>query len=216
MKKQSPTRFIIVVCSLLASILYSSWIVGYLVNPLVARGATVSELAAFYQPLRMVFIAGDILMAMIVLFLAVYVHINKLPYLKGLALPSVLGFGLFSAFSAVTTLSCLPSIVACGGEYFKQRYELHNVFGLIASTCLAVSVYVVAHQTRKDKDTFSSKIILLLAVWTSIGGGSYALIVSNVGSNTINAILQRVFLVGTAILLFLVLSKRIVDKNYLK
>ena len=207
------TPVIIHVLAVIAPVLYSSWVLGYILNPVVSHSATVSELAAFNQPFRQVFIWGDVLMGCTILFIFIFTRVKRTGHLPGFIGYAMLIFALFSLISALFALPCLPSIVYCGDSLFIHRYSLHNMSGLIAASGLAVAAFTLAYKTTQAKQMFSNQLMALLLVWATLGGATYAVMLTNAVPNTAGAALQRVYLLATAILLYVVLTKRLPLKS---
>ena len=85
--------------------------------------------------------------------------------------------------------------------------------GLIAASGLAVAAFTLAYKTTQAKQMFSNQLMALLLVWATLGGATYAVMLTNAVPNTAGAALQRVYLLATAILLYVVLTKRLPLKS---
>lgn len=133
---------VIVVGSLVA-IVYNSWPLGYILNSQVAHHQLASELEAAGQPYNWFFVCCDLMTCLLLLYLALsYWRRRPSPHKSGVLSAVVIGlvlFGIFTAVSALTPLSCQINDLRCGA-HASQILALHNLTGGIASFGLFIGL----------------------------------------------------------------------------
>lgn len=137
----------------LAGLLYSSWPLGYILNPAVNRSALASGLEALHQPYNWVFISGDVSSSLLMILICWLLlrHYRK----KGQQL--FLGFVLFNVviFAAGTiadTLlpeNCLPGAASCPSWQHNPLLLAHGVFSILASLGLFLALLVIWWRNRR-------------------------------------------------------------------
>lgn len=141
--------FRLTVVMLLAGILYSSWPLGYLLNPLANRGLA-SNLEALHQPYNWVFIAFDtisgILVTIVCWKLLQYVKSNSSQKTElGLKI-SILGtaiFGLFTALDAMLPLNCLQGSTHCVSPLNNPYFVIHGIVSIGSIGGLTISIFAI-------------------------------------------------------------------------
>ena len=196
--KEINTRFVSLVASL-AAVLYSSWIVGYLLDFKVAAYGTASELAALGQPHRTVFIITDILMLTAVTAVTVYL----LPYAVKKSWSTVTLvlywlFGLLTVISTFMPLKCAPSVVACSGD---ASYSLnHLLAGAFAFLSLFMAMLIIAFYAGPRSTPL---ILATIFIWIAVALINTSLNMAGLEGIMI-ALSQRLFLLVNAIFLVVV------------
>ncbi len=189
----------------LAAIIYSSWLVGYFFNMQVAMHGTASELAVKGQPLNWLFRGGDFIAGFLVVLVAILLF-RKKKSKQGLAIGMYLLFGVFTLLATKFSLVCSPIIQQCSEQLAVSRAFLHTTFGLLAGISLFTSVILVAQNRGK-----SGLLITYMSIaWVFLGLLS-VLLGSLVDISTLQATLQRFYLIGTS--LFMYLLPRLVTKT---
>lgn len=163
-------RWLIAALGLLAAAAYSTWPLGYYLNPKVGASGYASELAVFGQPYNWVFIAGDIIAGVLIL-LVVLLLWNWLG--KQLRAWHKWLLGLFALFGALTILaailpmSCTPSISICRAELDDWQMLLHNLISIAAGIAIYVTAFMV--WKRYDRDERMLVMHAILAALTTFG-----------------------------------------------
>lgn len=201
MQDKTQNTKLIYVLSALAAIFYSSWILGYYLNIHVATNGTASQLAAFSQPYREVFVIGDALTLLLVFIvsLILFPKVKSTAHKIALVLYGI--FGVLSFYSSLVALSCSQAVQNCSNTSIDLRVIIHNLVGLAGLLCLLTAL-VFAQQRKNSLD---SKTKVYVCLWILAGLVSIAVDLS-VSSGMAVALSQRVFLCFTAFTIFLVPS----------
>ena len=133
----------------LAGFLYSSWPLGYWLNPLADHGLA-SNLEALHQPYNWLFILMDITSGVLICIacrklLAGGVRSSSSRTSLGVWV-AVLGtatFGLFTAVDAVMPLDCLEGSRECMAPLHNPYFVIHGVFSIGSIGGLTVSIIAI-------------------------------------------------------------------------
>lgn len=146
-QKKNERKFFTVasILTIASAVLYCSWPLGILLNPLASRRGLASELGAYGQPYNWLFIWGDIVSG-ILLVGAVFVLIRmyELQGWSKLALLLLALYGICGACDASLPMSCLPSEHACGPVLHDPMLIIHGIFDLTGSVALFGTLVVTA------------------------------------------------------------------------
>jgi hypothetical protein len=154
MKRRSDHNFWIrmTVLASIAGVLYSSWPLGYILNPTINRNQLASALEAIHQPYNWVFIGGDVssslLMILICWWLWRHYHRKKQRAVLGFVLINVVIFGLGTIFDTLLPEHCLPTAVTCPSWQHDHLLLAHGVFSILASVCLFLALLVLWWRNR--------------------------------------------------------------------
>jgi hypothetical protein len=133
----------VIIVSGLVAIIYNSWPLGYILNNPVAHHQLASELEAAGQPYNWFFVCCDLITCLLLLYLALrYWQRRPATYKNGALNAVIFGlalFGVFTAVSALTPLSCQINDLRCGA-HASQILALHNLTGGVASFGLFISL----------------------------------------------------------------------------
>lgn len=193
------TDQLITLLSSVAALSYSSWILGYVINPSVSLRGSASELAAEGQPLGLVFVFGDVIAASLIVTLVYVVKHNRLSRLPGASGHFYLLFGVFSALSALFSLTCSPISSECTALVYSYRFGLHYFLGVLATLSLLSSGIISAYRVKEKR--FRLTLLVLIMIWLGLGVVGFAY-----SFGEMSAFLQRCFLCISAILIWLVPS----------
>lgn len=127
---------------LLAALLYCSWPLGFVLNPLASRTGLASELGAIGQPYNWVFIGGDVAsgIVLVVAVVALYWLIRPRGWVR-ICMLALAVYGICGALDAALPLQCIPSTMNCGPMLQNGRLLLHGAVDLIGSTALIVTLF---------------------------------------------------------------------------
>ncbi len=200
--KQSSTKhgWIIASLGLLAAAAYSSWPLGYYLNPKVGATGYASELAAEGQPYNWVFIVGDVLAGVLVLlivWLLRHEFNKKLRSWHKWLLGLFALFGILTIVAALLPMSCTPSISICPAENHDWRMILHNMVSIAAGMAIYVTAFMM--WKRYDRDERMLAIHIILAALTTFGILSFFYSVMPGPAY----LAQRYFLIATCAWIFL-------------
>jgi len=190
--------------SIIASLLYSNWLLGFILNPRVISGGIASELAVADQPNHRLFIGADVLSAMAIFLTVVFMY----RYLKAKNKTSsgfnkiLIGycvFGLFTALTAFRPLVCAASIGQCSTEP-TFRYFFHFSLGIIAASGLLVAI--ISTLSLRTHNILAITLFKSLAAgWLSCGVLSLV-----IPSSTVipSHVFQKIYLILGAVLIVLI------------
>jgi len=191
----SPTLFMF-----LAGLLYSSWPLGYWLNPVADRGLA-SDLEASHQPYSWVFISMDIACGILVglasgKLLTVVRNSSNRKNLFGLWI-AVLGagvFGLFTAIDALLPLNCIEGTPHCVASLDNSYFVIHGIFSIGSVTGLTISIVAIWLLLLLREDAVMSLVHLtpamFLVVWLGFGALTLYLVLHNRSS----ALSQHIFI----------------------
>lgn len=188
---------LIYILSFIAAIFYTAWAFGYVLNPSVASGGTVSELSATSQPYRYFFLTTDLLMLITIIATAflTFLTVNK-TWQK----VTILFYVLFGVLTVVTTfvpLSCAQSVESCTAS---TQSVSHMFAGTFAFVSLLMSLLIVLFYSKINRPIYA---LLIVFSWVSVAViNTLFVLLGNTG--TVIALSQRLFLLLTAIFIVLV------------
>lgn len=138
-----------------AGILYNSWLLGYWLNPAVARSGLASELEGLHQPYNWLFIACDVatglLVTLVCWLLWTDIGDSKRKDYSGTVLAGLLAFGIGTIVDTLLPMSCEPSLQRCPS--FTHDYVLlaHGIFSILAAVGLFASLALLWWNDRRSR-----------------------------------------------------------------
>jgi len=172
-----------------AGIFYSSWPLGYWLNPQADRGLA-SDLEALHQPYNWVFISMDIVCGILVgivsgrLFMITRRGTNRknLPGLR-IAVLGAGGFGLFTAVDALLPLNCIQGSPQCVVSLNNSYFVIHGIFSIGSIAGLTISIVAIWLLLLLRERAVISLVhftpAIFLLVWLSFGTLTLYLILHN-------------------------------------
>ena len=120
-----------------AAVLYCSWPLGFILNPVATRKGLASELGAHGQPYNWLFIGADIVSG---IFLAVacllLVRLFNAKSWRKASLGLLALYGICGALDAALPIHCLPSTQVCGPIFGDPILVLHGIIDFTGSAAL--------------------------------------------------------------------------------
>ena len=180
----NPTQLMV-----LAGLFYSSWPLGYWLNPQANRGLA-SDLEASHQPYSWVFISMDIASGMLVgivswKLLTIIRSSSNRKNLLGLWF-TVTGagvFGLFTAVDALLPLNCIEGSPNCKVSLSNSYFVIHGIFSIGSVTGLTISIIAIWLLLLLREDAVMSLAHLtpamFLVVWLGFGALTLYLVMHN-------------------------------------
>jgi|GEM_PF-406366 len=180
----NPTQLMV-----LAGLFYSSWPLGYWLNP-QADGGLASDLEASHQPYSWIFIAMDITCGILVgivsckLLIIIRSRSNR-KNLLGLwfAVLGVGAFGLFTAVDALLPLNCIQGSPNCKVSLNNSYFVIHGIFSIGSITGLTISIVAIWLLLLLREDAVMSLAHLtpamFLVVWLGFGALTLYLVMHN-------------------------------------
>ena len=157
----------------LSGLLYSSWPLGYVLNPVANRGLA-SNLEALHQPYSWLFVALDILCGLLVSYLAWHLYglVQKQQTFVRVAIISYGLFGLTTALDAILPLDCAADQHQCGLLLNHPLVILHGIISIASIGLLTLSL-VLLWRTVRAADTQLRWLPLILVgfnvIWFFFG-----------------------------------------------
>jgi len=154
MKRNSAPGFWVytAVIAVAAGLLYSSWPLGYLLNPAASHNGLASALEALHQPYNWVFIAADVgsslLMLLLCWLLWRYYRTSKHQKFLAFVLINVIVFALGTIADTLLPERCLPGAVGCPSWQQDHILLAHGILSILASVCLFLALLLIWWRNR--------------------------------------------------------------------
>lgn len=155
-----------------AAILYSSWPLGFVLNPAVGQHDLASQLEAMHEPYDWVFIGMDVLSALAITAAGLWQIRTRGErfWLKWSAI-SFIGFGFLVAVAALAPLNCNPEAHTCGPLLHNPLLIIHGAASLLSPAILCaglLSLCIAVYQHRRS--TWSQWVLGgMLLTWIIFG-----------------------------------------------
>ncbi len=161
--------------ALAGAVLYCSWPLAYILNPVLERYALASQLEAPHQPFNWVFIGMDVLTG-VVLVAAGALQLRRQhhhPVAYWIAWGYVV-FGATAALAAIVPLDCDPEVGTCGPLLRDPFVLVHGAASIISVLALLASLVLLAWLAyRSGVSPRGRQVILVtLVLWLLFGIGS--------------------------------------------
>jgi hypothetical protein len=194
---------------LVAAVAYSTWPLGYYLNPKVGATGYASELAVFGQPYNWVFIIGDVI-AGILIFVVVLLLWHWLGKQLSTWHKWLLGlfalFGLLTILGAILPMSCTPSISICRAELDDWQMILHNTVSIAAGLAIYITAFMVWKRYDRDERMLFMHVVMAALTTFGILSFFYAIIPGPA------YLAQRYFLIATCTWIFVLPLSFVRDK----
>lgn len=170
---------------ILAGLLYSSWPLGYLLNPNGAKGV-VSNLQGMHQPYNWFFIVLDVICGALIIgamwWLLKFVRSHKRKPNRIWFETAIIGlgvFGLLTAIDAVLPLQCNEAVEECLPPLEDPYFVVHGIVSIASVAGLTMSIVAVWWLVTRDKRAVHiNRWVLhaLLFVWFCFAVGTAVLV----------------------------------------
>lgn len=170
---------------LMAGLLYSSWPLGYWLNPRANRGLA-SNLEAYHQPYNWLFIGLDIFSGALIClgtwWLLRFIQRHKRQPDKIWLETAIVGagaFGLLTALDAVLPLNCVETVQKCLPPLEDPYFVVHGIASIGSVAGLTISLVVVWWLLVRDPRVLNVVrwlLHLLLIIWLCFGIGTAVLV----------------------------------------
>ena len=177
----------------IAGLLYSSWPLGYWLNPRADR-SLASNLEALHQPYNWVFISLDITCGILLgivcgKLLQITRRTSNPKTILGLriAIFGAASFGFFTAIDAILPLNCLEGSSRCVPTLNNSSFVIHGIFsiGSIAGLTFSIVAIWFLLLVREDAVVTLAHITpaMFLVVWLGFGALTLYLVLHNQSSS---------------------------------
>ncbi len=156
-----------------AGVIYNSWPLGYVLNPVVARKGLASELAGRGQPYAWLFTYGDVVCGLLMLALCWQLWSYLKPPDKRLAGVTLGGMVVFCAGTIIAALyqvHCIAALQQCPSFTRHFLTFIHGITSVVASLGLFVGL---ASLLRREP---ANRLLMALVVIYA-GLGSWTLVI---------------------------------------
>jgi len=170
---------------LIAGVFYSSWPLGYWLNPGADRGLA-SNLEAARQPYNWVFIGMDMLCGALIIggtwWLLHFIRRHKKHADRYLVESAAIGLGIFgilTAIDALLPLNCVQSEQQCLPPLQNPNFIIHGLASIGSIAGLTLSIVVIWWLAARDPRVISVTrwlLHLFLFVWFCFGIGTAFLV----------------------------------------
>lgn len=171
--------------AVLAALLYSSWPLGYWLDPVVERSSMASELQAAHHPYNWFFIATDVLAGLFVILVGAWQWSRVQKVSQRLAISNYVLFGALVIVAAASPLPCNPATHQCGPLIDNYRVLLHGIASIASVTFLFVSLVALTPSAFSKNRHYGLRVVftLLLLAWTVFAVGSVYELVHHIQGN---------------------------------
>jgi len=126
--------------AVLAGLLYSSWPLGYMLNPVTAHSAFASELEAAHQPYNWLFVALDITSGITMLILGLMQWRKATGTLLRTSIIAYSVFALLVIVAALVPFNCNSQLTQCGDMLHSPLLLIHGLASVVSVGALFVSL----------------------------------------------------------------------------
>jgi Kef-type K+ transport system membrane component KefB len=187
-----------------AAILYSSWPLGFVLNPFVGHHDLASQLEAPHQPYNWVFILMDVMTGLLVTVVAIMQtnRPNARKYIKWCVL-GYFAFGFLVALAALTPLNCNPTADTCGPVLRNPQLIIHGGASILSVAFLFISTIALsASAFYENLKAARWALTVVLMAWIVFGFGALLELHWHITSNG----LQEFFITVCSISIVLVVG----------
>ncbi|HLZ14983.1 MAG TPA: DUF998 domain-containing protein [Candidatus Saccharimonadales bacterium] len=194
-----------VICGVVAALLYSSWPLGYILNPWVGRHELASELEAPHQPYAWIFITADVLTGVFIVFVGLLqLRTRKISRTLFSAVACYVLFGAQVAGAALAPLHCDPEVQYCGPLKHNPLLVVHGGFSILSVLCLFAATLIMASVAwRRRRPMLRALFAVVLLGWGTFGAGACLELYLHIRDNNV---LQYFFITVCSISLALVVA----------
>jgi len=154
-----------------AAILYSSWPLGFILNPHVARNALASQLEAPGQPYSWLFIALDILCGLALLAGGLLQWFKSKNLISRLCVIGYMSFAILIIVAALVPFNCDSLSASCADVAHSPLIIIHGLASITSVIFLFVSIVLAVAQLlyKQVFRWFNTLPIFLLLCWCLTG-----------------------------------------------
>jgi hypothetical protein len=154
--KRERTLFIAAASLTVASaLMYCSWPLGFVLNPVAMHAGLASELGAAGQPYNWFFVWSDIASgSLLIVGSLMLIRLFKLTGWPLLSLSLLAVYGACGALDAALPMHCLPSEQVCGTIWHDPMLIIHGIFDLTGATALIgtlISAAIYVHDHSRER-----------------------------------------------------------------
>lgn len=162
--------------SLVAALLYSSWPLGFWLDPSVERHQLASQLEAPGHPYNWVFVLLDVLTGLVLAGVGIWQLLRHRAHswTSKAIIISYVSFGVLVAVAALTPLLCDPTTQSCGPLVHNYHVLVHGIASIASVIFLLgalLGVTINAYRRGGANWLFVGLTVLLIA-WLAFGIGS--------------------------------------------
>lgn len=169
----------------MAAILYCSWPLGALLNPVVGKHALASQLEAPHQPFNWLFILLDIMTGLLAVTIGAAQLKRREHRFLTLSIISYATFGALVALAAAVPLDCDPDTTSCGPLIHHPFVIIHGLASIFSVIFLFVSMILLIPIIYKFGPSKMLKVLFAITAvcWAIFGVGSIIELVLHITGN---------------------------------
>jgi len=155
----------------IAAVAYSSWPLGYLLNPTVAHHAFASQLEDYSQPYSWIFIGLDVLCGSTLLAGGVWQLLRARSHLIRISILAYMIFALLVIVAAVVPFNCDDPSGICVNPGNAPFYVVHGLASIISVGALLVSVVLIVRSAIARRAWQPANLIpyFIMGGWVALG-----------------------------------------------
>jgi uncharacterized protein DUF998 len=179
----SKTNFWI---AILAGLVYSSWPLGFILNPSVAHHSFASEFEAAHQPYNWLFIALDILSGLLMLVSGIrqWRRAGSHKVLQMSIITYVL-FGVLVITAAIMPYNCVSGTSSCQELLHSPAFIIHGFSSIVSVVFLFISLILPTKilMQRRMYRWLTFMAVFIVAGWGFMGLGTLDVMAHGMRSN---------------------------------
>jgi Protein of unknown function (DUF998) len=200
-----------------AALLYSSWPLGYILNPFVGRHDLASQLEALHEPYAWVFISMDVLTGVAILLAGLrQIKIHRRQLLLRWCIISYVVFGLLNAVAALSPLNCDPEAHDCGPLLHNPLLIIHGLTSILSPgfLCIGMLALIVSIYRRRMSRLIVWIFVPILLAWLLSGLGAAIEFRMHVDSNLLQYYFISVCSLSIALLIGTIEYLQFIDRAH--
>jgi len=168
---KNPTLWLGVV----AAVLYSSWPLGYLLNPGVAHTALASQLEATRQPYNWLFIGCDIASGLALLAAGAIQWRRAHGWLLRLSIASYAAFAALVIVAALVPFDCDTPGATCVDPLHSPLIIIHGLASILSPAGLLISIALLLRRLLRGPASLKVRLLPLAVIisWGLLGLVAY-------------------------------------------
>jgi hypothetical protein len=155
----------------IAAVAYSSWPLGYILNPVVAHHAFASQLEDYGQPYSWIFIALDVLCGTTLLLGGAWQLVRARSHLIRVSVLAYMVFALLVIVAALVPFNCGDPSGICTNPGNAPFYVIHGLASIVSVVALLLSVVLMVRSSVMRRAWQSANLLLyfIMGAWLALG-----------------------------------------------
>lgn len=156
---------------IIAALVYSSWPLGYILNPAAAHNAFASQLEASGQPYNWLFIGLDILSGACLLICGILQWIKSKGFITKLSIFSYAVFAVLVILAAIIPFNCNSAASMCLDVTHSPLLIVHGLASTVSVAALLLSIILVIRMpsSKRPFPKLNAIPIIIISSWALVG-----------------------------------------------